>query len=273
MVFVILVAFFLGAVLRGGGSASIPKFVSDLEKSGKKLLVRPDGSIAGVVLGEEAYQDERFGIKRRRYIMRGMDGKIHKEPRDAVNVKRGGIDDIIAIERDGGAAVTMLKNPDGGGLDIILTGQQAALLKRDSDDMEAIQRNMDRLNDQYKVMDRNYKIQQKSMAIVVAERGRLSEDLVDFRESNDTLAHANDRLSARLKGAETVLEVMNDELNRFKKRRKDSEDEIDAILKKAKEMGRVKVEMGITDEKLVPAKKKKEKPEEKPPAPGKGEKK
>lgn len=207
--------------------------LKELQKKNWKLLVRPSGDIAGIIHAEEPYIDEAHDIKRRRFRFCDLDGKERTEPRDGVNIKRGSIEDLIPIEKDGGVAITMLSNP--GDIVPIITGPQAAEMKTGVDDDSALKREYDRIQKEYLQKDRNYQDLQQKCSRLLEQVNDHRTTIEDLEEGNVRLIQLNRRIEGRLAGQEAMNTALERELKSFGERHKELQEEVQNALRKARE--------------------------------------
>jgi hypothetical protein len=229
-----------------------------LDKQGWKLLVRPDGGIDGVILREEPYFDER-DIKRRRFVVVKPNGSIDKEERDFINPKKMSLVDIIAMEKDGGIALTMRSNPKGE-IKPILFGHQAQAMTTNEEDYQALKTEIEDLRTKYE----ETKTRHDKLAVEASQlrtQVETSEKTIqEFRSANETLRELNERLATHNTLLEARLNLLETELESLGKRHKELTKEVEEILSRARERERVAVKMGVPKVKIVET-------GEKPPAP------
>ena len=229
-----------------------------LKKYGWKLLVRPDGSIDGVILREEPYFDER-DIKRRRFVVIKPDGSIDKEERDFLNPKRMSLMDIIAMEKEGGVAVTMRSNPKGE-IKPILFGHQAQEMVTNEEDYKALQAEIDDLRTKYEQTKTQYDKLAVEASTLRTKLETAEKTAQEFRAANETLRELNERLITHNSLLEARLKLLETELESLGKRHKELTKEVEEILSRARERERMAVKIGVPKVKIVET-------EEKPPAP------
>jgi len=241
---------------------SVIRALRRLHKYNWKLLVRPTGQIAGVVVREEPWFDSSYQLKRRRLVYYDLDGDELKEPRDYVNRKTNELEDLIVIEADGGIALTQ-SHGNGSEMTPILFGWQANKIKRSHDDYVALEREMRDFQRKYDVMERNYKSLQRELNLIRRERDNLENQIQEFREANTILTETNERLRARVQAAEAARDMLIDEFKSLKSRHRELTKEVDDILKRARERQRMAIRLGaVKVEKKEETKPEEAKPEE-----------
>ena len=262
------VAFFLGLLLKPttrSTAKSVVSMVKTLKRKGWRLLVRPNGEIAGVVEREEQFFDESVGIPRKRFILFGMDGKETKEERDSANPKTRQVEDIIAIEKDGGIVLTK----KGSKLTEILVGSYPTHIKDLKDTIKGIQDELEDREEEYKTVTENYKSLQFKFNDSIKSIERLEGQLVELRRTNESLLDSNEKFRTRTMAAEARVDMLILHLKLFKERHDDMATEVDEILDKAKERHRKEVVVGGVESPIPPPKPKEETAPPPPPQPRK----
>jgi len=242
----VVLAFFC-LILRGSALPPEIEGLNSIAESGKKILVKPNGQLAGVVEREEPYYDEEYEMKRRRFVYTDLDGNERKEPRDGVSKKTMKKVDLVPIEFDGGAAVTQLSNPDGELLPIIV-GKEAEEKRVSEEDYEALQSRLNKLEREHDQKESRRRELLKRVERLRRQRDNLEDDVSDFADSNEELGRSNERLRARVRGAESKADMLEDEFARLAERYEQVQEDVDDILSRAQERERKAIDMGATPE-------------------------
>lgn len=267
----VAVAFLAGLLIKAAPKRVEPlkilQSLKTISEEGWKLLTRPNGQIVGLIPpgseGEKPYHDTRFNIKRRRFHYFTLSGEKDEEPRDGVNRKTGQLEDIIPIESDGGIALTELANPSGK-LEPILVGTRAERLKDKADESQAVRRELQRIGEEYRTKDRNYRRLQIKINNLKQEKDELAEDLENFRNLNERLGAENETFRTVVSAAKAESRQLRDAMEAMAERHADLADEIKKSLKAAREIKVAKYEAAGAEAvpKKVEAKKAEEEEEE-----------
>jgi len=213
-----------------------------IREGGRKILVRPNGEIAGIVVKEEPYQDPERNRKRRRLVYYGTDGELHKEPRDGFSKKTDEkIDLITGVEMDGGVALTQLTNP-GGDVQPIITGPDAERIKVAEEDYKALDSEYRRLEKEYKSKERNYRKLQKQRSAIETERDELEEDLEDISEDNERLTSLVRKHKTRANAAEMEKDMLKREMRGLAERHEQLEQEVQEALESSRERAKAEIQ-------------------------------
>lgn len=242
--FALLAGLLLLLANRTGGNhpQEVISALKNIQEDNHRILVRPSGEIAGLIPpnGEEKYHDDQYNMKRERIKYYDVEGEINAEPRDGVNKKLGKKVDLIPIEHQGGIALTEIMNPDGERKPII-TGNQAQRIQQKYEDTEALKREVDRTQKEYRTKERNYQGLQEKLNNIKEERNQLENDIENFRTANERLNSENDSLKARAMAAEAKANQLQREMHAIGKRHEDLMDEIAGAIKSAGEIRQAKL--------------------------------
>jgi len=260
-IIITIVAFLIGLLLRPTTMTTAKSVISTLkllERKGWKLLVRPNGQIAGVIEREEEFFDESLEMQRKRFVFYDMDGKLNKEEKDIFNKMTNSLESVVPIEHNGGIALTK----KGSKLTEIFVGNVFKNYKELEDMVIALKDEMNRREKQHKTELENYKSLQFRFNDLLRKSERLEGQMIELRRSNDALVDLNERLRARTMAAEARVQMLLGELKLFKDRHGDLAEEIDEILQKARERHRKEIAIGaVTSPIPAPV------PQTKPPQP------
>jgi len=209
--------------------------LSWLRDEGHKILVRPSGDVSGVIYDEERYHDEAHdGKKRRRFRYYDLDGEDRTDPADAYNSETGKVEDIVSIEKDGGAAVTWLANPEGE-LEPIMTGSMAEKLKVDRDDYQALAAEFENMKEDYRSKDRAYRKLQNKVSRLEREKSEMEDEVEDYSQNFERMMGLVRKLRARLRGTEARATMLEEELESLGARHEDLTEETQEAIEKARE--------------------------------------